>query len=80
MSENEKKPKATSKKQNQEESGLKRWVRDMKSELAKVQWPTKKQTANHTATVLMSVLLVGTFIWVFDFLANNIVRAIINLV
>lgn len=77
MSENEKK---SAKKEKPSESKSKRWLREMKSELNKVQWPTKKQTANHTTTVLVSVLLVGTFIWVFDFLASNIIQAIISLV
>lgn len=59
---------------------LKRWIHDLKVELKKVTWPTKKQTAKHTTTVLCCVALIGVFIWVFDFLASNVIQALISLV
>ncbi len=57
---------------------VKKWMREMKSELKKVIWPTKKQTINNTlvALVVMAVSAVG--IWVFDELAQFIVRALIT--
>ena len=48
-----------------------RWLREMKSELKKVAWPTGKQTMNNT--------MVGIFIWVFDWAANGIISALISL-
>ncbi len=56
-----------------------RWFREMKSELKKVQWPTWKQTWNNTLTVIVCVILVGAFIWVFDWLARLIVQALLAL-
>ena len=56
-----------------------RWFREMKSELKKVQWPTRKQTLNNTLTVIVCVILVGAFIWVFDLLAHQIVMALLAL-
>ncbi|MGI6498773.1 MAG: preprotein translocase subunit SecE [Oscillospiraceae bacterium] len=56
-----------------------RWFREMRSELKKVQWPTTKQTVNHTATVLVSVIVVGVFIWAFDWLAAGGAKALIAL-
>lgn len=56
-----------------------RWFREMKSELKKVQWPTWKQTWNNTLTVIVCVILIGIFIWAFDLLAHQIVRALLNL-
>ena len=50
-----------------------RWFREMKSELKKVVWPTPKQTVNNT------VIVVGICIWVFDWLAGEIVRALLRL-
>ena len=56
-----------------------KWMRELKSELKKVQWPTAKQTVNNTVIVILCVLIVGLFIWLFDGLANSVVSAIIAL-
>ena len=60
-------------------SRLARWFREMKSELKKVVWPSKKQVMNNTVIVLVTVLIVGVFIWAFDFAGNTIVNGIISL-
>ena len=56
-----------------------KWLKDMKSELKKVQWPTRKQTVNNTLIVIACVIVVGVFIWAFDYLANSVIEIIINL-
>ena len=56
-----------------------KWVREMKSELKKVQWPTRKQTVNNTLIVIACVVVVGLFIWVFDYVATNVIDLLINL-
>jgi preprotein translocase subunit SecE len=56
-----------------------KWLRELKSELKKVQWPSKKQTINNTLIVIACVLIVGMFIWVFDALATGVISAIIAL-
>ena len=56
-----------------------KWLKEMKSELKKVQWPTKKQTVNNTVIVIACVLIVGLFIWVFDFVATSVIDLLISL-
>jgi preprotein translocase subunit SecE len=56
-----------------------RWLRELKSELKKVQWPTASQTANNTVIVIFCVFVVGIFIWLFDFAASGIINALISL-
>ena len=56
-----------------------KYFREMKSELKKVQWPTRKQTINNTLIVIACVLVVGVFIWLFDFIANNGIRLLMSL-
>ena len=56
-----------------------KWLKDMKSELKKVQWPTRKQTVNNTLIVIACVVVVGVFIWVFDFIANGAVQLLLDL-
>ena len=56
-----------------------KWLKDMKSELKKVQWPTKKQTVNNTLIVIACVVVVGLFIWVFDFVTTSVIDLLISL-
>ena len=56
-----------------------RWFREMRSELKKVQWPSWKKVLKNTGVVLLCVLVVGIFIWVFDWLAHVIIQALMNL-
>ncbi len=58
---------------------IKRWFREMRSELKKVVWPTKNQMINNVIIVLICCLIVGIFIWVFDAIANLFVQGIITL-
>ena len=73
MSENEKKTKV----------GLfgriAKWMRELKSELKKVQWPTKKQTINNTSIVIACCAVAGAFTWVFVFIADGAIRGLISL-
>ena len=57
-----------------------KWFREMKSELKKVVWPTKKQVLNSVIVTLVCVLIVGIFIWVFDAAAGFAIDGIISLV
>ena len=56
-----------------------KWFREMKSELKKVVWPTGKDTAKNTAIVACCVVAVGVFIWLFDFVAQVGIDALIGL-
>lgn len=66
-------------KKKKEGNRIARWFREMKSELKKVQWPGWKQTWNNTLTVIVCVILIGIFIWAFDWVAHNLVLALLRL-
>lgn len=74
---------AAAKKKSESKPGffsrIGRWLREMRSELKKVQWPTAKQTVNNTLIVIACVVAVGIFIWAFDFVATNVIQALISL-
>ena len=82
MAENEKAVQAKKDKSSDKKPGLLaragKWFRDMKSELKKVQWPTKKQTVNNTLIVIACVIVVGIFIALFDFVAGEAIRLLIG--
>ena len=83
MSENEKNVQTEKKTQKKSKPGffarIGKWLRELKSELKKVQWPTGKQTVNNTVIVIACVVIVGIFIWVFDALASGVIGAILAL-
>ena len=57
-----------------------RYFRELRSELKKVVWSTPKQVLKNTLIVLISVLVVGVFIWLFDFVAQFGINGLINAV
>ena len=56
-----------------------RWLREMKSELKKIVWPTGKKTMKDTGTVILCSLCVGVCIWLFDAVAMLAVKSLIGL-
>ena len=58
--------------------GICRYFRELRSELKKVVWPTPKQVVKNTLIVVACVLIVGVFIWLFDFIARYGVDSLIS--
>ena len=59
--------------------GICRYFRELRSELKKVVWPTPQQVLKNTLIVLACVLVVGVFIWLFDFVARVGIDGLIDL-
>ena len=59
---------------------VKKWFRDMKSELKKVIWPTPKQFMKNTGVALVVMAGASIVLWGFDALAGGAVKALITLV
>ena len=55
-----------------------RYFRELRSELKKVVWPTPQQVLKNALVVLACVLVVGVFIWLFDFVAQFVIDALIS--
>ena len=55
-----------------------RYFRELRSELKKVVWPTPQQVVKNTLIVAVCVLVIGAFIWIFDFVAQVGIDALIN--
>ena len=60
-------------------SRIGKWFKELRSELKKVQWPTRKQTVNNTIIVILCCIVVGIFIWLFDLLAGSVISALLDL-
>ena len=57
-----------------------KWLKDLKGELKKVTWPSAKSVLKNVGIVIACVLIVGVFIWVFDWLARAVIDALLQLV
>ena len=45
-----------------------RFAKELRSEIKKVVWPTKKQVLNNTCVVGAVLIAVGGFIWIIDWI------------
>ena len=46
--------------------GARRFLREVRTELKKVTWPTRQQLIAYTAVVLIAVVMISFLIWVLD--------------
>ena len=58
---------------------IRRYFRELRSELKKVVWPTPQQVLKNALIVAACVIVVGVFIWLFDFIAREGVNGLIGL-
>ena len=55
-----------------------KYFRELRSELKKVVWSNTKQVAKNCLIVCACCLVVGVFIWLFDFVASVGITALID--
>ena len=55
-----------------------KYFRELRSELKKVVWSTPQQVLKNTAIVIGCVIVIGVFIWVFDFVAQRGIAFLIH--
>jgi len=54
--------------------GAKQFLREVKTELKKVTWPTKKDTLSGTVIVLVAVFVIAFFLGIVDSGLSNLVK------
>ena len=54
------------------------YFNDVKKELKRVVWPTKRQLTINTITVLVACLLIGAIIWCSDLVFNKFIELIVS--
>ncbi len=63
-----------------EKKGLMKFLRDVRVEMGKVTWPTRKDLAQSTLVVLVAVAIAAAYTSVLDFGFSKIADFIINLI
>ena len=56
-----------------------KWFREMRSELKKVIWPTRKQLINNTVVSVVVMLVSALGVWGFDQVARLLVQGLLGL-
>jgi preprotein translocase subunit SecE len=54
------------------------FLQQVKAELQKVTWPTRKETYGSTVVVIVLVLMVAVFLWVVDTGLSAMIQALLN--
>jgi len=54
------------------------FLQQVKAELQKVTWPTRKETYGSTVVVIVLVLMVAVFLWVIDTGLSAMIQALLN--
>ncbi len=60
-------------------AALRKWGREMRSELKKVVWPSAKQITNNTLVALVVMVVAAVVIFAFDSLASAAVDLLIRI-
>jgi preprotein translocase subunit SecE len=67
--------------QSEEDNLFKRtaeFFREVKVELKKVVWPTRKQTSGTTMVVIIFVFVVAVFLGIFDYSLSSLVQVVLT--
>jgi preprotein translocase subunit SecE len=54
------------------------FLKEVRTELKRVTWPTRKQVINSTGVVLITVAVVSTFLWIIDISLQGLISRIIR--
>jgi preprotein translocase subunit SecE len=55
-----------------------RFLREVRAELRKVMWPSRRETFMFTAVVIGSVVVISTLIWVVDSAFSQLLSLVIK--
>jgi len=58
--------------------GAKQFLREVKTELKKVTWPTKKDALSGTVVVLVAVFIVAFFLGIVDWGLSDLVKKLLK--
>jgi preprotein translocase subunit SecE len=71
--------KDTEKSKKKKKGGIRKYFRELKSELKKVTWPTRQQVINNTGVVLAVMIITGLFLFGIDSGLGAAVQALLSI-
>ena len=61
----------TQQQRNEERTGFRQFLREIRSELRKVAWPTRSETTNYAVVVIITIVALTAIIAGLDWLFSN---------
>ena len=58
--------------------GAKQFLREVKTELKKVTWPSRKDTLSGTGVVLVAIFIIALFLGIVDSGLSNLIKALLK--
>ena len=71
--------KAAKSDKDKKKGGLKKYLRDLNSEIKKVVWPSRKQITNNTGIVMTVMVLMGMFLFAIDTGLAAAIKALLSI-
>jgi len=59
-------------------TGVRQFVKEVRAELRKVAWPTRKETVNYSIIVLLTLVFMTTLIFGLDWVFSEVVLRLFN--
>lgn len=72
------KPVAKGKKDKAKKGRVRRFFREVSSEMKKVSWPSTKELANYTLVVIAFIIVIAATVGVIDFFLGKLLEIIIR--
>ena len=66
--------------EQQEQNAVVRYLKEVRSEMSKVIWPTREQTVNLTSIVLAVMVIMSIFLGVLDYIFGGLIQLLISVV
>lgn len=73
------KPKAAKSKDKKKKGGIRKYFRELKAEIKKVVWPSRKQVVNNTGVVLSVMVIMALFLFGVDSALGAAVKALLSI-
>jgi preprotein translocase subunit SecE len=69
---------AEMKEQKQQQNAVVRYLKEVRSEMSKVIWPTREQAINLTSIVLTVMIAMGLFLGLIDYAFGQMIQLLIS--
>ena len=66
------------KEQKQQQNVVVRYLKEVRSEMSKVIWPTREQAINLTSIVLTVMVAMGIFLGLIDYIFGQMIQLLIS--
>jgi preprotein translocase subunit SecE len=64
---------STAPTEKKKRTGVRKFLKEVRQELSKVDWPSRRELISYTVVVLVTVIVMGTFVFGLDFVFSKLI-------